>query len=84
VEIDKLTYVVKVKLLLNESLPFSGGERMEMVLNNIGVVDLPKHRQKNLIDLKRLLLIVKINARLRDKHITENDKDAEDIFREYA
>jgi hypothetical protein len=73
-----------VKLLLNESLPFSGGERMEMMLNNIGVVDLPKHRQKNLIDLKRLLLIVKISARLRDKHITENDKDAEDVFREYA
>jgi hypothetical protein len=84
VEVNKLTCAAEVKLLLNESLPFNGGEKMEVVLNDVGAVGLPKHRQENLIDLKRLLLIVEVGARLRGEHVAENDKGAEDVFREHV
>jgi hypothetical protein len=73
-----------VKLLLSESFPFSGGERMGVVLNNVGAVDLPKHRQKNSVNLKRLLFIVKVNARLRNRHVTKDDKDVKSVFREHV
>jgi hypothetical protein len=84
VEVNRLTCVAEVKFLLSESLPFSGGERMGVVLDDVGAVGLPEHRQKNLVNLKRLLLVVKVSARLRGGHVAEDDKGAEDAFREYA
>jgi hypothetical protein len=84
VKVDELTYAAEVKLLLGESLPFGGDERMEVMLNDVGAVDLPEHRQENLIDSERLLLVVKIGARLRSGHVAEDDKGAEDVFREHA
>jgi hypothetical protein len=84
VEVDRLTCAAEVELLLSEGLPFSGGERMGVVLDDVDAVGLPEHRQKNLVDSERLLLIVKMDARLRDGHMTEDDKGAEGAFREHA
>jgi hypothetical protein len=84
VEVNRLTCVAEVKLLLSESLPFSGGERMGVVLDDVGAVGLSEHRQKDSVNLERLLLVVKMGARLRGEHVTENDKGAEGAFREYA
>jgi hypothetical protein len=43
VKINKLTCAAEVKFLLGEGLSFGGGERMGVVLDNIGAVGLPKH-----------------------------------------
>jgi hypothetical protein len=73
-----------VELLLSESFPFNGGERMGVVLDDVGAVGLPEHRQKDSVDSERLLLIVKMDARLRGGHMAEDDKGAEGAFREHA
>jgi hypothetical protein len=84
VEVDRLTCVAEMELLLSESFPFSGGERMGVVLDNVGAVDLPEHRQKDSVNSERLLLIVKVNARLRGRHMAEDDKGAKGAFREHV
>jgi hypothetical protein len=84
VEIYKVKYITKVKLLLNEGLSFSVGKRVKMILNDIGVINLAKDRQKDLINLKGLLLVIKVSIRPRYRYITKDNKDIKDALGENA